>query len=126
MRYETEKLIKIYGQFGKIVIGVDFDDTIFPLTDAKYVIDRCAEVRGLLNLVKDSATLCLYTVAEEWSVKYKVTIMRDLYKLPVDYVNASPLSTTPKPFFNILLDDKAGLNETIEILKEFINYYNED
>lgn len=33
-----------------------------------------------------------------------------------DYVNESPVMKTIKPYYNILLDDRAGLNEAYNIL----------
>lgn len=121
MRYETEKLIGIWRVHGKIVVGVDFDDTVFPFTSSKHVEDRCEIARNLLKELKEHISLCLYTVADEQSMVYKLHIMRE-YGLVPDFVNESPVQPygkTAKPFFNILLDDKAGLNETLEILTEF-------
>ena len=122
MRYETIKLLEVYKEHNKIIAGVDFDDTIFPLTHEPYIINRCNEVVDLLIELKDILTICLYTVADDQSLEYKKSIMTML-KIKPAYINESPvkLGNGAKPFFNILLDDKAGLNETIEILIEFKN-----
>ena len=120
MLEEVKKLISIFKQHGAIIIGVDFDDTIFPLND-KY-INRCKAIRATLEEAKVCSKICLYTVADEQSLKYKIELMK-LWGIPPDYVNESPikLGDGSKPFFNILLDDKAGLNEAHNILKQFIN-----
>lgn len=65
--------------------------------------------------------LCLYSVADEQSLVYKEHIMY-LYGIPVNYINSSPLDeryNSRKPYFNVQLDDKAGLNETIYTLEVF-------
>lgn len=114
------KLNEVYTQHGKIIIGVDFDDTIFPL-NSKYE-DICSNVRLLLREAKVYSTICLYTVADEQSIKYKVELMR-LWGIEPDYINESPikLGNGVKPYFNLLLDDKAGLHQAFEVLKQFNN-----
>jgi hypothetical protein len=124
MKHEVNKLIETYKQHGKIVVGVDFDDTVFPYTNSKFIEDRCKKVRELLLEIKEMISICLYTVSDEQTLKYKHHIMIQ-YGLDPDFINDSPVSPwkgSKKLFFNILLDDKAGLNETIEILTEFKNY----
>ena len=126
MKYETQKLVNIHKEHGYILVGCDFDDTVFPFTNNKYIEDRCKVVRDLLRSIKNDIVLCLYTVADEQSMKYKNHIMRQ-WDLEPAYINESKISPwkgSQKPFFNIMLDDKAGLNEAIEILTEFKDYLN--
>ena len=121
MNYELQKLLDAEKKYGKIVIGLDFDDTIFPLEEDSYVIDRCKLVRETILKIQDRADICLWTVAADWSIKYKIYITKS-FGIHVDYVNESPIEfgvEIRKPHFNILLDDKAGLNETIKLLQEF-------
>lgn len=124
MEYEVNKLLKAEQKYGKIIIGLDFDDTIFPYDDDPYVINRCKVVRDLIKRVQYRSTICLWTVAADWSIKYKTHITKE-YGIRVDYINESPIDfgqEVRKAHFNILLDDKAGLNETMEILKKFIEH----
>jgi len=121
MRYETQKLINTYSEHGYIIVGCDFDDTVYAFTNSKFIEDRCEKVKSLLLSIRDKIKICLYTVADSDTLQYKSHIMR-LYGLAPDYINDSPVGPwkgSKKLFFNILLDDKAGLNETIEILTEF-------
>lgn len=122
MKYETEKLLEVLGYHNTIIVGLDFDDTIFPLSNNEGIKKRCEKVKDLIYSVKDKITLCLYTVADEQSLLYKKKLM-ELWEIPPAYINKSPvkLGDGTKPYFNILLDDKAGLNEAIEILTEFKN-----
>lgn len=49
------------------------------------------------------------------------------YAIEPDYVNESPLiKGTKKPFFNLLLDDRAGLEETYTLLIKVIDYANSE
>ncbi len=120
--YEVEKLISVYKEHGKIIIGVDFDDTIYPFTKVAYIEARCHMLTELLKELRDVATLCLYTVAATDVLHYKEYIMQ-LKGIKPDFINESPvkLGDGTKPFFNILLDDKAGLNEAIKTLVKFKN-----
>ena len=122
-RYETYKLIEATKEHGKIIVGVDFDDTIFPLRDNKYIRERAEDLVDLLGELREYITLCLWTVADEQSLVYKIALM-DEWGIKPDYVNSSPVSyeEVRKPYFNLVLDDKAGLNEAIEILKEYKAY----
>lgn len=120
------KIKQQYEQHGQLILGVDFDNTIFPLTDDFENEDRCREVLGaiqdLKKKLKGKLVICLWTVADPYSLKYKIAIMR-YEKIAPDFVNKSPLDgqfgECRKPFFNLLLDDNAGLDETLKVLKQF-------
>lgn len=113
-----EKLKKVYKTHGKIIIGLDFDNTIFPLQHEN--VDICDKVKKLIKECQVYSTICLYTVADNKELSYKLEILK-CWGIRVDYANESPikLGNGDKPYFNILLDDKAGLNETYKILNEF-------
>lgn len=124
------KIARAYETHGSLIVGVDFDDTIFPFTEDEENVKRCVRVKSLLRELKKTienkggkCIICLYTVANSQSLKYKEEIMY-LYGLKPDYINESPLDKNwgnpKKPFFNILLDDKTGLNDTIETLTKFL------
>lgn len=105
----------------KLVIGFDFDNTIFDVhnkggdySQVISVLQRCKELGW---------TLCLYTaeLREDW-LKWKVDYCKH-FGIEPDYVNESPLiKGTKKPFFNLLLDDRAGLEEAYTLLIKVIDY----
>ena len=112
-----EKLLNVYKQHDTIIIGVDFDDTIFKFSEdanEKDIIIR----RKLLKYLKPYITICLYTVSDNDSLRYKIALMKE-WDIEPDYINESPvkIGNGAKPFFNLLLDDKAGLQETTKVLK---------
>ncbi len=112
-----KKLLKVYDEHNNIIVGVDFDDTIFKLSDDVKENDVSIR-RKLLKYLKPYITICLYTVADKQSIKYKIELMK-LWGIEPDYINESPikLGNGHKPYFNLLLDDKAGLEETTKVLK---------
>lgn len=104
-----------------LIIGFDFDDTIYDYHKKGYSYDN------VINLLKTSKelgfVLCLYTVEPDPNkLKWKINYCKELGIEP-DYVNKSPVMIgTSKPFFNILLDDRAGLHSACLELKGIIEY----
>ena len=116
---EVDELMKVYSEHGKIIVGVDFDDTIFAYSSKN--VKLVEKVRKLLQELRSHITLCLYTIADEKELKYKTALMEE-WSIRPDFINESPVDfgyECSKPYFNILLDDKAGLDYTYNILNEF-------
>ena len=118
----VQKTLDAYDKHGTIIIGVDFDDTIFPLNTE--LEERCEKVRGLLTglMVKYNAKLCLFSVADSQSLKYKSYIM-DQWGIKPTWINEPTLvnwGKCSKPYFNLYIDDKSGINEMIEVMEELI------
>ena len=112
-----DRLKAEYKKHKNLIIGFDFDNTIYDyhndnlhLQDIIDILKRCCE----LNF-----TMCLYTIPDRLSFKKKYC--KEI-GVKYDYVNSSPIMENPsKPYFNILLDDRAGLMSSYEILKQVIN-----
>lgn len=121
-----EKLKTAHLVYGKIVIGVDFDDTIFPFTsDSVEAHAEAREVRALLDRVRPYTVQCLWTVANDWSLRYKKFICEHHYAYEFDFYNESPITADEdvrKPHFNLLLDDCAGLGQGMKILAQFADW----
>ena len=117
------RLKKEYESHGKLVVGFDFDNTIFDVHNNGR--NYSAIITLLQECKKLGFILCLYTaeLREEW-LKWKIDYCKH-FGIEPDYVNESPLLPgTKKPFFNILLDDRAGLESAYNTLKEVIIYAN--
>lgn len=117
----VERLIKEYDEHKALVIGFDFDNTIYD------VHDNGGDYTGVINLLKRCKALgfklCLYTAElDEERLKWKILYCK--YKgIEPDYINESPLiNGTKKPFFNILLDDRAGLEDAYYNLLTVVVY----
>ena len=114
-----DRLIGEYEKYHNLIIGFDFDNTICGLDN-----ESISKVILLLQECKKLGfTLCLYTISIsvewlEWKVKYC-----EYFGISPDYINDSPvLRGNRKPFFNILLDDRAGLTEACICLENVVNY----
>ena len=116
-----DRLIEEYNKYKKLIVGFDFDNTIFD------VHNRGIDVHNIINLLKECKELgfilCLYTLELrkewlDWKIKYC-----EHFGIKPNYVNDSPvLQGAKKPFFNILLDDRAGLESAYNNLKNIVKY----
>lgn len=109
--------------YGKPVVGFDFDNTIFGYHNNGRNYNDIIEI--LQKCKRLGFTLCLFTSeSNEEKLKRKVTYCK-YFGIEPDYVNDSPLFPgTKKPFFSILLDDRAGLKSAYCTLANVINYAN--
>lgn len=110
-----ERLKQDYLTHGNLFVAFDYDNTVFDYHSKG--IDY-SEVIDLIRTCKDLGfTLILFTGNEGEKLD---TILSDLNNrnIPFDLVNENPLMETRKPYYNILLDDRAGLIESYNILKK--------
>ena len=119
-----KRLLEEYKKYEKLIVAFDYDNTIFDYHnnggDYSCVIEllkRCARL---------GFELVLFTCDEDISESHrKSTIVYDMLGLAPDgelQINqSSVLPKSYKPYYNILLDDRAGLEESYEILKYVVN-----
>ena len=117
------KLLLQYKQHGSIIIGVDFDFTIYdPVTDTMHL----DIIILLLQAEQLNCKLCLWTA----NASRLPDILHRCKDVGLDFqwVNKSPIhieNEVVKPHFNLLLDDTAGLGQSIEILTQVLRNLNE-
>lgn len=101
---------------GKLIIAFDFDNTIFDFHNSG---DTYPMVVKLLQEAKEKGhTLLLFTANE--NLKLCIQFCEDNFIKP-DYVNDSPVNPGGrKPYYNILLDDRAGLGMCYSLLKDVL------
>lgn len=115
---KRQRLVSDYMNYGNLIVGVDFDDTIRDYETGK-IIDEVVDL--LKEASRNNFIICLYTCREDRKLVEALNFCKGI-GLQIDYVNCSPvLPGLRKPFFNILLDDRAGLVDTTELLKNIIN-----
>jgi hypothetical protein len=117
------QLWRSYNTHDHIIIVVDFDDTVFVFNEEPEIRERCDKVVSVLKRAAPISTICLWSVASQQSLKYKAEIMR-LYGIAPDFINESPIKKwgeCNKPYWNIELDDKAGLSSSLATLEEFMD-----
>jgi phosphoglycolate phosphatase-like HAD superfamily hydrolase len=98
-----------------LFVAFDYDNTVFDYHNQGINYD---EIIDLLTTCKSLGfTMILFTGNEGDKLEI---IKKDLNKrnIPFDLINENPLMKTRKPYYNILLDDRAGLKEAYQNLKK--------
>lgn len=120
-RKAVDRLKKEYLQHNNLIIGFDFDNTIFDYHKQGLDIQSVVE---LLKKCSDLGfTMCMFSLScQEGKGSLKAVHCVKKLGIRVDHINSSPVmlkqdSNWPsKPFFSILLDDRAGLSAAYKIL----------
>lgn len=111
-----DRLVENWKLHNGIIIAFDFDNTVFDYYNMGYQYDKVIEL--LKECKSMGCTLILSTCCDE----SKFTFMRNKCEekgIEIDYINESPPYipfTGNKIYYNILLDDRAGLSAAYEIL----------
>ena len=121
----ARRLLWEYNHYGRLIVGVDFDNTIRPVKQDS----SCDAVVELLKRcsANPKIDLCLWTISGSdehlsnghLSLQEKVEYCKSL-GIKLDYINKSPYLedySGKKQFFNVLLDDRAGLESAYRNLK---------
>jgi hypothetical protein len=111
----VDRLLDWYNLHKKLIVAFDFDDTVWDFHRKGF---ECPKVLELLRQCQAAGfTLIMFTTDEDpENIKWKVKYCSE-NGLNVTYVNESPvMPLAKKPFYNILLDDKAGLGQAYEAL----------
>lgn len=111
------RLIEQYEKQNQLVIAYDFDDTVKPFYSA-----NCCEIQSLLRSAK-RALNPYFIVYTSNSKTEEIKQFLDEENIPYDSINENapfvPFKSG-KLFYNILLDDKAGLAQAASNLKDLI------
>lgn len=111
------RLITQYRKQDKLIIAYDIDDTVRPA-----YCTNCDIVQSLLRAADKTlnAFFIVFTSNEDIDGVKKYL---DEYELPYDAINENAPFVhfkKGKVFYNVLLDDKTGLGETVNILEQLI------
>ncbi|MCH3882457.1 MULTISPECIES: hypothetical protein [Tenacibaculum] len=112
------RLKQDYLAHKSLFVAFDYDNTVFDYHSQGINYEPIVE---LLRICKSYGfTLILFTgnEGEKLDVIKQDLIERDI---PFDLINENPLMKTRKPYYNILLDDRAGLKESYNNLKRLID-----
>jgi hydroxymethylpyrimidine pyrophosphatase-like HAD family hydrolase len=114
------RLLKEYQQYGSIVIAFDFDNTIYDYH--KQGLD-CHEIIDILQKMK--AINCFLIV---WTASGDIEFVKNYClenAIPFDAINENPpffKSKSRKIYYNELLDDRAGLQESYSRLLKLYHH----
>ena len=117
----ADRLFKEWCLHGSIIIGVDFDDTVYDCHSNG--VEFPHTVTTLKRAQQLGAQLCVWTANAD---KELVEHTWNELGLAYDYYNESPVKVHDnqvKPYFNLLLDDRAGLESALTILIRAMSTY---
>lgn len=119
----ARRLLWEYQKYDKLIVGIDFDNTIKPVKEDS----SCEEVIELLRRCSQDPkiTLCLWSICPNGEEQEKIEYCASL-GINIDYINESPfkIGNGKKEFFNVLLDDRAGLESAYNNLKYVLDNAN--
>lgn len=111
------RLIEQYQTHERPIIAFDIDDTVRP-----YYSKPTGEIQSLLRMAKRVLNAYLIVYTSNPNVGDIVKFL-DKNDIPYDAINENaPFAVCPgaKIYYNIFLDDKAGLGQAAQILKDLI------
>ena len=110
-----ERLKADYLQHKSLFVAYDYDNTVF---DYHHQGITYGPIIDLLRNCKSLGFQLILFTGNEGEALEKIRLDLTLRKIPFDFVNENPLMDTRKPYYNILLDDRAGLKEAYTHLKQ--------
>lgn len=108
---------------GKLIVAFDWDDTLFNTSNTTS-IPEIKVARSLLELCNELGHIViLHTCRGEDHIKSLLNTLD--FNLEYDHFNTSPVDNSDvgngtKPYANIYLDDKAGLWQSIYVLRHVL------
>lgn len=116
MDYENcvDRLMKEWDEHGSLFVAFDFDNTVFDYHRKGFSFPA---VEFLLRECKKAGLKLILFTAKETKEELDrcVEYCKERGYEP-DFINASPIMNTKKPYYNILLDDRAGLQSAARTL----------
>jgi hypothetical protein len=121
MEKYIERLFTEWKQHGKIIIAVDFDDTISPWKLQTKEDIKKSNIVKILNLAKETgAYIVCFTACNKDRFEEVERTFKSL-NIHLDAINSNPIELPygnhSKIYANIFLDDRAGLGQALEILE---------
>lgn len=117
-----DRLLDQYKKSPKLIVAVDFDDTVYDFHKAGHTFET------VLQLLRRCKALGFYIVVYTSAAKDRHNFMRGylgINGIEIDSINANtidlPYGKEGKIFYNILLDDRAGLGQAFNVLEEVVN-----
>lgn len=115
-----DRLYKEYEKYNSLIVAYDFDHTVFDYSKKGHKFNR------VINLIRICNDLGFHLVVFTSSNDDRIPEIKQYLKennIPFNAVNETP-SYIPfqgrKIFFNIMLDDRSGLNSSYKILSTVV------
>lgn len=119
--YCVARLMQEYRTHGKLIVALDFDDTVFDFHKKGRRYDRVLDVIRKCQKLGFHIMLFTGTPDTQWPSQCAYLEERGI---TVTCINKNPMplpfGNHGKPYYNILLDDRAGLGQAYVILSSVI------
>lgn len=112
------RLLEEYKKYNSLVVAYDFDNTIYDYHKKGWQFNDVIQL--LKQLKAKGCYLIVFTANED--LDFVQTYCNDM-SIPFDGINENPPfynSNSKKIYYNILLDDRAGLKESYNVLQKLI------
>ena len=118
----VERLMEMYHKHKSLVIACDFDDTLFDFHKKGFTYPK------VIDIIKECQELDFYIVIFTASAKSRHQFILDhcaTLGIKPHKINEnafpSPFGNEGKIFYNLLLDDRAGIGEAYRILRKTLD-----
>jgi hypothetical protein len=131
----VERLYREYQKYGKLIVAVDHDSTVAPFHPEEMEFDYSDTIDAVKRCRELGFHIVIFTgtAKENWPQIHNY--WTETLKISYDQINKNafpmPIGNDGKIYYNILLDDRAGLSASLEILLrllekiEFKKFYDE-
>ncbi|AEZ50190.1 haloacid dehalogenase type 3 [Bacillus phage BCPG3] len=117
----VNRLLHEWWTYGQIVVAYDFDNTVFDYHSEGHDYSEVIELIHELN--EAGAYLMVYTARPDDQLDFVAKYLSE-QRIPFDSINKTPefipFGENKKLYYNILLDDRAGLESAVKILKRVL------
>jgi len=114
----VDRLESEWDLHGKIIIGVDYDDTISPWKMDNFDFDRVIKI---LKVAKETGAYIVIFTACSSDRDNEILAYCTSKGLEIDRINENPIDlqygNTKKIYANIFIDDRGGILESLDILE---------
>lgn len=125
MENYVNRLLQEWIAYGKIIIGVDYDDTL-----RNWKMNTTETYEKVFDLLKAAqytgAYIIVFTACKENRYDEISQYCKE-HNLIIDGINKTPIEieygNSSKIYANVFLDDRAGLHESMKILSEAMYKY---
>lgn len=114
----VNRLIEEYYKYNSLTIAFDFDDTVYDFHK------KGRTYQNIINLLRELKSINCYLIC--WTGQQDLDFVKKYLtdsNIPFDAINENPPfyeSKSRKIYANVYLDDRAGLLQTYNELKEII------
>lgn len=111
-----------YDQHKTLIVAFDWDDTCYDFHGKDYAYPQ---VFALLKECSDLgfALVLFSTQEDEGKLESICEYLDSECSIKVQYINEGPImKAAKKPYYNVLLDDKAGLGQAYNTLRTVVSF----